>query len=228
MAYEEEEQNCQGVYQPVLQAEVPRSANAISSHVSYKVKVNEDGTLKLKARICPHGIRDKDKDGILKDSAAAQFLVIRFMLSLSALMGLRVVTIDISAAHLHSSPIRREIFVFPLKEHRGKRGTICKLLKLQYGIAEAGRQWQTTCEAWLLSSSVGFERVAGVSQFFVFRNWNGNFRMLCAKVTEDFLFSGCVDDFTWFDGIIRKQFKVSFNGAVVEQNANGDISLSME
>ncbi len=219
------------------ESSIPGDANLISSHVAYKIKVTEEDKLKLKARICPHGNRDKDKDGIRKDSAAAQFPTIRLMLSLSALMGFRVGTIDISAAYLQSGPIKREIFVRPPKEHNGRRGVIWKLLKLPYGIAEAGRQWQTTCEAWLLSKSVGFTRVEGVTQLFVLRHQNGNVRMLCAKVTDDFLFSGCMADLMWFDDTIRKRFKVgktilngkmNFNGAVVSQDESGDISLSME
>ena len=42
----------------------------------------------MKARICPNV--NLDKDGIRKDSAVAQFLAIRLMLSLFALMGLKV------------------------------------------------------------------------------------------------------------------------------------------
>lgn len=104
--------------------------------------------------------------------------------------------------------------------------------------SEAGRQWQATCWLWLLSSQVGFARVAGVSQLFVLLHQNGNnVPMLYAKVTDDFLFSGCADDLQWFDEMVRKRFKVgktlldgeiNFNGAVFEQNAHGDIKLSME
>ena len=236
-AYNEEEKNWDGVYQSVEEVSVPRDANVISSHVAYKIKVTEHDKLRLKARICPLGNLDKDKDGIRKDSAAAQFPTIRLMLSLSALLGLKVGTIDISAAYLQSGPIKREIFVHPPKEHRGERGRIWKLLKLPYGIAEAGRQWQTTCEAWLLSKSVGFKRVDGVTQLFVLHHKNGNVRMLCAKVTDDFLFSGCANDLKWFDRLIRQRFKVgktilegnmNFNGAVVQQDASGNITLSME
>ena len=114
-------------------------ANVISSHVAYKIKVSEEDIPKLKARICPHENLEKDKDGIRKDSAAAQFPTIRLMLSLSALMGLKVGTIDIPVAYLQSGSIKRDIFVHPPTEHRNKRGTTRKLLKLPYGIAEAGR-----------------------------------------------------------------------------------------
>ena len=236
-AYEAEEENWDGVYEVVDEREVPKGANVIGSHVAYKLKVNEDGSLKLKARICPHGNRDSEKEGIRKDSAAVQWPVIRLLLSLSALMGFRIGTIDISAAYLQSGPITRLIFVRPPQEHCRKRGTLWKLLKLPYGIAEAGRQWQTTCETWLLSKDIGFEIVHGVTQLFVLRNSNGGVRMLCAKVTDDFLFSGTIRDLKWFDTQMRKRFKVgktvlegrmNFNGAVITQKAEGDILLSME
>ena len=68
-----------------MEGNVPREANVINSHVANKINVTEEKNLKLKARIYPHGNLDKDKDGIRKNSAAAQFLMIRPMLSLSAL-----------------------------------------------------------------------------------------------------------------------------------------------
>lgn len=68
-AYNEEEKNWEGVYQSVEESSIPGDANLISIHVAYKIKVIKEDKLKLKARICPHGIRDKDKDGIRKDSA---------------------------------------------------------------------------------------------------------------------------------------------------------------
>ena len=101
-AYDIEESNWQGVYEVIDESSVPKNTNVVSSHVAYKIKVSENGSLTLKARICPHGNRDKDKDGIRKDIAAVQFPIIRLMLILSALMGFRVGTIDISAAYLQS------------------------------------------------------------------------------------------------------------------------------
>lgn len=41
---------------------VGKSENIIHSHVGYKIKSHEDGSLSMKARICPHGNRDKEKD----------------------------------------------------------------------------------------------------------------------------------------------------------------------
>lgn len=84
-----EEKNWDGVFQSLKEDSVPPDSNVISSHVVYKIKINEDGTIKLKDRICPHANRDKDKDGIRKNSAATQFPVILLMLILSTLANSR-------------------------------------------------------------------------------------------------------------------------------------------
>lgn len=53
---------------------VPRDANFISSDVVYKLKVDEEGSRTLKARIVPHGNHDAEKDDIRKDSSNAPLL----------------------------------------------------------------------------------------------------------------------------------------------------------
>lgn len=42
----------------VPKTKVPTSADVINSHTLYKIKVNDDRSLKLKARIAPHGNED--------------------------------------------------------------------------------------------------------------------------------------------------------------------------
>lgn len=84
------------------------------------------------------------------DSATVQFDVIRLMLSMISMTPMRLGLVDISSVYMQSGPIQRENYVRPPREwDRGRRGTIWKLLKLPYGIAEAGRQWATLIERWL-------------------------------------------------------------------------------
>ena len=54
--------------------------------------------------------------------------------------------------------------------------------------------------------------------------------MLCAKLTDDFLFSGSMCDLKWFDEQIRKRFKVGETTLDGRMNFNGagDIQISME
>lgn len=61
-------------YVDILETELPRDANIISSHV---VKTDDAGGLKLKGRIVVIGIRDADKDLVRSDCAAADTIIVR-------------------------------------------------------------------------------------------------------------------------------------------------------
>lgn len=54
MAYQKEEDKYIQTDHRVHRKTVPHDANIISSHVFYKIKVKEDDSLRLKARIAPH------------------------------------------------------------------------------------------------------------------------------------------------------------------------------
>ena len=64
---------------------LPRDANIISSHHFFQIKHDgQEGSLKLKCRLVPHGNPDRDKDSIRSDSSTAQIHVIRIVLSIAA------------------------------------------------------------------------------------------------------------------------------------------------
>ena len=65
---------------------VPKGSNLITSHVIYKVKANDDGPLKMKARIAPHGNKDKDRDLLKTDSAQCPSTGIRILVSIATIM----------------------------------------------------------------------------------------------------------------------------------------------
>lgn len=62
----EHDKNWSEAYQEVHESSIPKGSNVISSYVLYKLKSTEDGTLKVKARICPHGNLDRMKDEVRK------------------------------------------------------------------------------------------------------------------------------------------------------------------
>lgn len=227
----------EGAYVPVREADLPQSANIISSHVVYKVKTEEDKSMRLKARICPHGNRDIEKEDIRKDSATAQFDVIRLMLTILTFLPFSIGLVDIKGAYLQSGPIRRDIYVRPPREWRTlPRGWIWHLLKLPYGITEAGRQWAMVLEEWLLEE-LGMERVYGVSQMFLRRNEESEIIFILVKVTDDILFAGKIDSMNHFVKLIRKRFEISkeiidqpvnFNGCKIEKDREGSISINMD
>lgn len=91
-------------------------ANVVTSHVLYKVKTSEDRERKRKVRLVPHGNRDKKKDNIGKDSASAQFNIIRFGLSLATFINFRLATAHMQGAYLQSWPINGTVHVRPFVE----------------------------------------------------------------------------------------------------------------
>lgn len=111
-------------------------ANLSTSHVVYKLQSDEEGNKVQKARIVPHGNHDGEKDEIRKDSSTAQFFVIRILLFIVTFLGVRLGMADINGAYLKSGPMKLEICARPPPEWKGRRGTLCKLTKLPYGIRE--------------------------------------------------------------------------------------------
>lgn len=109
------DQNWVGSYEEISEADLPYRENVISSHVVFKVKNNEDGGLKLKGRIVVHGSRDTDRDLVRSDSAAAEMLIIRMVISLEAILNFYMATADIKGAYMESGPIQRDVLERPLK-----------------------------------------------------------------------------------------------------------------
>lgn len=81
------------------------------------------------------------------------------------------------------------------------------LLKLTYGIYEAGRQWDTIIEGWI-TDDIGMERVPYVRQLFVKRNDSGEIYVFLLRIADDLLFSGSNQDINFFLEQSRKRFEV--------------------
>ena len=74
---------------------VPKSSNIISSHAIYNVKANDDGSLKLEARIAPYGNKDRDKSSLKTDSAQCLPTDIRILCSFGSIMTWPIAKIDL-------------------------------------------------------------------------------------------------------------------------------------
>lgn len=82
---EELDSNWADTHDVVDERDVPANANVIPSHVVYRVKTEENSKRRLKARLCRNGNRDKLRKTVRKDSATAQFDIIRLLLSLATI-----------------------------------------------------------------------------------------------------------------------------------------------
>lgn len=231
---EEINSNWSEAYEEVTEASVPMNSNVLDSHFVYKIKIEEAGKKRLKARLCPHGNRDRMKGKMRNDSATARFDVIRLLLSTATLLDFSIGCIDIKGAYLQSGPITRTIYVRPPRE-LGIRGVLWNLLKLPYGISEAGRQWAKTFEKWILEEA-GFMLIAGISQLFIRRDKDERITLLLEKITDDLLMAGSVQRMEQLSEALARRFRtrkvvldseVSFNGCMIRQDSEGSITLDM-
>lgn len=88
------------------------------------------------------------------------------MLSFVSCTEFRIGIVDIKGTYLQIGPICRKIYVRPPLLWTGARlEMLWDLLQLPYGITEAGHQWVTVMEEWLLGDA-GMERIFGLSQLF--------------------------------------------------------------
>lgn len=80
--------------------------------------------MRMKARLCTHGSRDRESDKIRNDSSNAQFDFIRLLLSIASILSLRLGGIDIKFAYIQSRPITRKLHVRPPREWYDPQGVI--------------------------------------------------------------------------------------------------------
>lgn len=231
---QEVDDNWVDAYEPVHRAQLPRNANIISSHFVYKIKTDESGTKKLKARLVIHGNRDDDKDIIRKDAVAANLFITRLLLSIGTLLRFSFGVADIKGAFMQSGPITRVLFVKPPKLLQSNRNIYWKLKKLPYGVADASRQWLKVSDEWMLD--IGFTRVFGVNQLFVARDSNKIIKMIVAKTIDDFLVGGDPSDINRFFKTMSERFEVGkiriasrlqFNGCQIDIRPEQDTVISM-
>ena len=115
-AIAKEKKNYNGAYEELRISQLPPNANLISSHHLFQLKhEGETDKLELKCRLVPHGNRDRDRDSVRKDSATAQFPVIRIVLSIAAIVGMVLGSIDVKSAYIQGGWLTRNIFVRPPK-----------------------------------------------------------------------------------------------------------------
>lgn len=84
----------------VLICNVPHDANIISSHVFYKVKKNDDHSLKIKAQTAPHGNEERIRNELRTECCMYSLTGIRIILSLATLHKWRLSKVDVKSAFL--------------------------------------------------------------------------------------------------------------------------------
>ena len=160
-AYRQEEAKFMKTVREVSVNKVPKGSNLVTSHVIYKVQANDDGSLKMKARIAPHGNKDKDRDLLKTDSAQCPPTGIRILVSVATIMKWPFAKIDFVSAFLQTGDAKRDVHVISPRECR-RRSNYWLLLTSAYGLVNANAKWQEHCD--YLFTNIGLTQSRFVPQ----------------------------------------------------------------
>lgn len=162
--YQEEEEDFKKRVKVIAIANVPVNANVISSHVLYKLKINDEKMLKLKAGISPHGNEDSLKGELKSDCAMCSPMGFRILLSISALFRCRITMADAKTAFLQTGDAARDVYVIPPTESKERGTCMWLLLAAAYGLVNSNAKWQIQSDQTL--KDIGFEQVSLIPQLF--------------------------------------------------------------
>lgn len=155
-AYAKEEESFMKTVEKVLMSKVPTGSNVISSHVLYRVKVLDAGSRMIKARIAPHGNKDKDRKKLKTDSAVCCPVEMRIMLSVAVINGWKLCKIDFKSEFLQSGCAECKVYVIPPRECKNS-SFYWLLLTAAYGLVNANAKWQEEIDSAF--TSLGFTRL---------------------------------------------------------------------
>lgn len=194
-AYNAEELDFKRTVKPVSLAEIPAKANIIASHTIYKLKINDDHSLKLKARIAPHGNEDSSRSLLRSDCSMCPPLGFRIIASLASIRKWRLSKIDVKTAFLQTGQAERDVYVVPPTESSDRNKCLWLLLTASYGLVNANAKWQVVSDQTL--HKIGFCSIPVLPQLFYLTDDSGTTIAALAKIVDDFLICGqtkVVDD----------------------------------
>ena len=185
--------------------DVPAGANIICSHTICKVKQNDDGSLKLKALIAPHGNEDDLKSKLHKDCSTYSPSGLRILESAASLHGWTFYKADVTAAFLQTGIAQRDVYVRPPRESQTKTTHLWLLLTAAYGLVNSNAKWQNQSDA--VSQNNGLVQSKHIPQLF-FKKEAGKLVLVVAKIVDDLKAAGIEQRATVFLDAFDSRFKV--------------------
>ena len=149
-AFKAEEERFLKECKVVPRSNVPKNANVIRSHVLYKMKERDDGSLTCKARIVPHGNEDSEKKNLKTDSASCPPLGMRVLFSFCNIFGWYLSKIDVKSAFLRTGPANRDVYVIP-PHQSAMRHFLWLSTVATYGLVNTNATWQVHSDNTLIS-----------------------------------------------------------------------------
>lgn len=189
----------------IYRKHVPTGATTVSSHVVYIIKVENDKSLSLKARIAPHGKEGSKAANLRSDRCKYSITGIHIVLTLASVQKWRLVKIDVGMAFHQSSPSNRMVFARSLVAWK-IWNQLWLLLVAGYGLVHTNYKWQSVFDA--VFHKLDSEHLSTVPQLFVKSDSWRNVVLLVIKTVDDIIDCGTQMKTHYFAQLFRKAFKL--------------------
>jgi hypothetical protein len=169
--------------------QLPTGKKALQNKWVYKLKEEDGGEKRYKARLVVKGFAQKkgiDFDEIF--SPVVKMTSIRTILSLVVVEYLHLEQLDVKTTFLHGD-LEEEIYMLQPQgyEVKGKENLVCRLKKSLYGLKQAPRQWYLKFDRFMTEQ--GYSRCHSDHCVYFKKLENGSFIILLLYV-DDMLVAG--------------------------------------
>jgi hypothetical protein len=169
--------------------QLPTGKRALQNKWVYKLKEEDGGKKRYKARLVVKGFAQKkgiDFDEIF--SPVVKMTSIRTILSLVVVEDLHLEQLDVKTTFLHGD-LEEEIYMQQPQgyEVKGKENLVCRLKKRLYGLKQAPRQWYLKFDRFMTEQ--GYSRCHSDHCVYFKRLENGSYIILLLYV-DDMLVAG--------------------------------------
>lgn len=137
------------IWRIVNSDDIPNDANVVGGRFILSLKNVGTPDEAAKVRYIAQGYADAEKPFLVHDVSALRPTSIRFILSISSIMGLRLFLHDVSQAYLQSTEdMTRTVYLKPKAEDRKwfdvAENEALQLMKPLYGLCDSGDYWNVT------------------------------------------------------------------------------------
>lgn len=169
---------------PILDA--LHDANIISSHTLNKIKIEDDGSLQMKARTFPHGNEEFIKHVMNSNCCMCSPMGIRLTLAITAIRRWTVTKANVKSVFLQTGHADHNVYVCSPRESFDKRHYLL-LLPAANGFVNANAKFQAQSDVLIIST--GLSHLAYVPRLFHCKDGE-ILVLLVAKSVDDIRITG--------------------------------------
>ena len=157
--------------------------NIVSCKWVLALKTKDGWVIRFKARLVARGFSQQyGVDYHETYSPVLKYTTLRTLLAITAIQDLTLELMDVQTAYLNA-PLNETVYMAqPQGYEQGNRNIVCRLRKAIYGLKQAGREWHTHLNTFVLS--LGFTRCITDTCVYVKQSRAGRLMILSTYVDD--------------------------------------------